>query len=56
MGQSKSLSLDPEEPIQFMNNFDRDFSDDFEWHIDEDECLEETMSRQIRKIEVETVL
>jgi len=56
MGQSKSLSLDPEEPIQFMNNFDRDFSDDFEWYIDEDECLEEKMSRQIRKIEVETVL
>ena len=56
MGQSKSLSLDPEEPIQFMNNFDCDFSDDFEWYIDEDEWLEETMSRQIKKIEVETVL
>ena len=48
MAQSKSLSSDPEELLQFMDNLDCDFSDDdFERYIDEDEWLEETMSRLI---------
>ena len=48
MAQSKSLSSDPEELLQFMDNLDSDFSDDdFEGYIDEDEWLEETMSRRI---------
>ena len=48
MAQSKSLSSDPEELLQFMDNLDSDFSDDdFEGYIDEDEWLEERMGRQI---------
>ena len=48
MAQSKSLSSNPEELLQFMDNLDSDFSDDdFEGYIDEDEWLEETMSRRI---------
>ena len=48
MAQSKSLSSDPEELLQFMDNLDSDFSDDdFEGYIDEDEWLEETMRRRI---------
>ena len=48
MAQSKSLSSDPEELLQFMDNLDSDFSDDdFEGNIDEDEWLEGTMSRRI---------
>ena len=48
MAQSKSLSSDPEELLQFMDNLDIGFSDDdFEGYIDEDEWLEETMSRRI---------
>ena len=53
MAQSKSLSSDPEELLQFMDNLDSDFSDDDfegyidEGYIDEDEWLEETMSREI---------
>ena len=48
MAQSKSLSSDPEELLQFMDNLDSDFSDDdFEGYTDEDEWLEETMSRRI---------
>ena len=48
MAQSKSLSLDPEELLQFMDTLDSDFSDDdFEGYTDEDEWLEETMSRRI---------
>ena len=48
MAQSKSLSSDPEELLQFMDNLDSDFSDDdFEGYIDEDEWIEEMMSRRI---------
>lgn len=42
MAQSKSLSLDPEELLQSIDNLGSDFSDDdLEGYIDEDERLEE---------------
>ena len=60
MAQSKSLSSDPEELFQFMDNLDSDFSDDdFEGYINEDEWLEEEWVGRLvcsRKMEEETVL
>ena len=39
MAQQKSLPSDPQQLLQFMDDLDSDFSDDFEGYIDEEEWL-----------------